>query len=150
MTSELRVPDVVGEIVGWRAWKIIGSEREPRLFSVTNSTLWVPGEWIEAVCSRGHTSEQIPHEGCACGIYAARTREHLLEMSYNRYGDDDTVVIGEVGFAGKVIPGTQGWRAQKARPLRLFVPYERWRFVERLAGDYGVPVELSNTFKAVA
>jgi hypothetical protein len=146
MNADLRVPDVFGEVVGWRAWEIRGSEREPRLVSVTNTTIWTPGEWLEAVCRGGHTQEQIPFEGCSCGIYAASSREHLLRMGYNGYTDEETRVIGQVGLVGKVIPGTQGFRASKARPVRLWVPFERWAYVDALSRDYRVPVDLSDCY----
>jgi hypothetical protein len=144
------VPDVIGEIVGWRAWRVIGPDRQPLLKSAVWDYIWRPGRWNVARCDlRNHDPKtQVPMEGCSCGFYAGRTREHLLHMAYNQYGAHDTVVIGEVAFVGKVIPGTQGWRAQKARPLRLYLPFERWRLAEGLEATYGCEVRLSNTWTA--
>lgn len=55
------------------------------------------------------------------------------------------IFIGEVALAGKVIPGTQGWRAERGRIARLYVPFHHWRFVEALEELYRVEVVLDNT-----
>ena len=143
-------PDFVGEMIGWRAWKVIGPPEKPRLYSAyghadKKTMLWPTDKWFEAVCPKGHT-DGVPVEDCSCGIYAAMTREQLVSLAYNAYSDEQNVVIGKVGFAGKVIPGTQGYRAEKARVIEVYVPYERWKFVESIARDYGVPVHLANTW----
>ena len=31
---DIRVPDVVGEVTGWRAWQLVGTIRVPRLMSI--------------------------------------------------------------------------------------------------------------------
>jgi len=139
------VPDVAGEIVGWRAWNVEGDE-DVRLKSVTHTSYtWHPGTRFQiAECSL-HATEEIPAEKHSCGFYAAKTKEHLLSMSYHRYTDTDDVVIGEVALSGKVIPGTQGWRAQKARIVRVYVPFEKWRLMRKIEEVYGVEVVLANT-----
>lgn len=141
------IPDVIGEIAAFRSWEI--DERTGLLVSL-NGEVWKPDGWLVAECKSirvGHTFMNIPVEGCTCGIYAAKTREHLADMSYNRYTPGGRRVIGEVALAGKVIPGTQGYRALKARPTRIYVPYEYWQLVAHLKGIYKVPVELDNTLK---
>jgi hypothetical protein len=78
--SELvRVPDLAGEIVGYRSWLVAGHE-EVRLHSL-RGTVWPTRRWLDAECYRSGC--EIPGEGCSCGIYAARTRDHLLELAYN-------------------------------------------------------------------
>lgn len=151
--ADLRIPDVVGEVVGWRAWKRVGSMMVPRLMSVTATSfsvthvdaIWPTNRWYEAQCPHGHTGN-VPVEGCKCGIYAARDRDQLIALGYGVYKKSDARVIGEVAFAGKVIPGKQGWRAQRARIKRLFVPYEDWRWADPLARAYNVPVEVAFLF----
>jgi hypothetical protein len=157
LRPDLRVPDVVGEIIGWRAWQVVGGPHEfPLLKSVTHkSTLWHPNHWTlatcqgEPVCKKGtlvrpRNDGRIPGEGCRCGLYAARDRAHLIQMGYHRAGGQ-IVFIGEVGLTGKVIPGDQGWRAEKGRIVRLYVPFEHWAYVDRLEQVYEVPVLLDNT-----
>lgn len=159
MTPEFAVPDVLGEIIAWRAWKVIGgNERLPMLSSVTHqTTIWHPAHWTFADCGGSKTCRRggsldgrVPGEECSCGLYAAKTREQLVaRLGYGKESPDSPtpVFIGEVGLTGKVIPGTQGWRAEKGRIVRLYVPFHRWRMVEPLAQLYRVPVLLDNTQK---
>lgn len=152
-----RAPDVLGEVVAYRAWKVIGKVQLPMLASVTHArTLWHPQRWTFATCggeakcrsSEGDTAGPgVPGEQCTCGMYAARDREHLVSMGYNQYQDDaHPTFIGEVGLAGKVIPGSHGWRAEKGRIRKLFVPFHLIEYVAPLERLYGVTVELTNTF----
>jgi hypothetical protein len=134
------IPDIAGVVVGWRAWEVGGDP--PRLHSIVQQTAWNPHERIEADCHKDH---DVPDPQCSCGLYAARTLDHLSEMSYHLYSDDDFVIVGEVAMWGGVIEGTQGWRAQFAYPRRLLIPFEAWRLAAGLRDIYGVPVELRNT-----
>lgn len=149
VAKEIEVPDMVGEIMGWRAWRVVpmtSDGKHVRLKSVTNGTVWPTDDWLHATCAvRNHKGEKTPAKFCSCGIYAAKDRPHLTGMHYHVYGIDMNVVIGEVAMAGKVIPGTQGWRAEKARPIKILVPYTRWRLAGPLQECYGVDVELDNT-----
>lgn len=140
-----RAPDVAGEILAYRAWCVdLRWDREALLLSF-NGTVWPRDAWLTAEC--GHESCETPGEHCHCGVYAARDRDHLQRMAYNRREYGPPVVIGEVGLVGKVIPGTQGWRAEKARVVRLELPHEHWRLVAPLRATYRVPVALSNTLR---
>jgi hypothetical protein len=152
--SGIRIPDYLGEVSGWRAWKRVGTPAVPRLMSVTATSfsvehvdaIWPTNRWYDAQCPHGHKGDEIPSEGCKCGIYAARDRDQLVSLGYGVYGKQDARVIGEVAFSGKVIPGSQGFRAQRARVKRLFVPYEDWRYADPLGDAYGVPVEVAYLF----
>lgn len=169
-TSESMFPDVVGEILGWRAWYIIESPRGPRLRSLNTGHVasgdheWEPGEIQYARCPAGvHLSPtnrmdaelmpfdaQVPNEGCSCGFYSAISREHLISLNhYHLYDVENSlpVCIGQVALAGKVIPGSQGWKAQQVWPVKLHVPYEYWKLVKPLQTAYGIPVELSRTLE---
>jgi hypothetical protein len=151
VAREIEVPDIVGEILGWRAWRVDVLSldgKDVRLRSVTTRTRWPIDDWLYASCGiRPHKAEKVPSKTCSCGIYAAKDRPHLTGMHYHVYSIDDTVVIGQVALAGKVIPGTQGWRAAKARPVKILVPYTRWRLAAGIKNSYGVEVELDNTLK---
>lgn len=143
----VRVPDVIGEILAWRAWQVRMVGRRPFLHSVTHGEhFWRPDAWTVATCAYGHRPETIPVETHTCGLYAARTREHLMELHYPTACMDaeGLVVIGEVGLCGKVIPGSQGWRAQKGRVVRLHVPYAHKRVAESLRDVYRCQVVLGN------
>lgn len=149
--GDVIVPDVIGEIEAWRVWRVLDPYGSPQLQSLgaggrKHASIWTPQKIMEAYCDREHV---VPNERCSCGFYAAKTREHLLEMSYHRGFDfddpTDVLVIGTVAMQGKIIPGTQGWRAQRARPVSVEVPFSRWRVVKPLAARYpGVQVKLAN------
>jgi hypothetical protein len=187
--SDVIVPDVVGEVVGWRAWTVGGTDRLPILRSVTHSgTYWHAARWTLATCDGALVCKRewdritrrrraalagqqildpgyelqtaadvvaemdephgptIPGVGCTCGLYAAKTREQLVKrLGYQREHGTKAVFIGEVGMAGRIIEGDQGWRAEKGRVKRLYVPFHHWRYVEPIAELYGVPVILDNT-----
>jgi hypothetical protein len=110
-----------------------------------DDAIWPTKRWFVARCPRGHTHD-LPVENCSCGLYAAKTREHLVSLAYGAYGDNAIHAIGEVAFAGKVIEGTQGWKAEKGRIKRLIVPYEFWQYVEPLSQAYNVPVTVGFLF----
>lgn len=156
MTTE-RAPDLLGEVVAYRAWRVIGTVAVPMLASATfGSFIWHPQRWTFADChgrdtcpnsSGDQAGPGVPGEHCSCGLYAARDRDHLVDLQYNRYHDDaHPTFIGEVGLAGKVIPGSQGWRAEKGRIRKLWVPAHLLEYVEPLRRLYGVEVETANTF----
>lgn len=152
LDGELVVPDVVGEIIGYRAWSVVTLGNLLRLSSATHGSHWPTSDWIYATCAgsieckkaRGD-DKRCPGEACTCGLYAAATLDQLKDLGYGNYGDDQDIVMGEVGLVGKVIPGSQGWRAQKARVVKLLVPYEKWRLGKALSITYGVPYELAYT-----
>jgi hypothetical protein len=107
----------------------------------------MPREAKKAECVKGrkHT-ERLPVESCRCGFYATRDLEQLLTETNYHYvaARSGITVIGEVSMWGKVIPASQGWRAEIAYPRELFLPYEAWDKAAPLAEAYGVPVRLRN------
>lgn len=160
----------IGEVLGWRAWYIHDRPEGARLQSLyytgaIEDAVWEPGAVEVAHCCvrEGHLSPasveaatwpgampfemQVPVESCTCGFYAAASKEQLLDLGYPRYDQDGGAAkcIGQVAMAGKVIPGTQGWRAQKMWPHKLYLPYEFWGFKKGLESAYQVPVELART-----
>lgn len=118
----------------------MGSQCSRRLRRITCGR---PRAALKAICERAQHSP--PVRGCSCGIYSARTLDHLQSMGYADFGDEETVIVGEVALWGTLIAATQGWRAEFAYPRRLLVPFERWRYVEPLRNLYGIPISLANT-----
>lgn len=149
---DFRIPDVLGEVTGFRAWGLQWNGRVPRLFSVTAGsfgielidTIWPTNRWLQATCPNGHEPGEVPVEDCSCGLYAAKTLEQLVTLQYGAYGAEGVQdkAVGEVAFAGKVIEGTQGWRAERGRIVRLWLPLHQWKAVEPVGRTYGVPVGL--------
>lgn len=147
--AAVTVPDVMDDVIGWRAWNVITTTDGPRLASQGYggsgaSGLWIPGEPMHALCTRGG-GHRSPDEGCSCGYYAARTREHLMSLdSYHRYDrSSHPVVMGELQMWGKVIPATLGWRAEIVYPKHVRVPYEFWQLVNPLKEAYGESVDFT-------
>lgn len=141
------LPLYTEERIGWRAWYVWKIGRTMvRLGSVTMSGIWPTDEWFYAKCPY-NKEHKPPVKGCSCGIYAALNRQHLVRLGYNDYSDESRRVVGEVGLAGDVDIWTQGYKAEKARIIKLYVPFEMWQLCDLLAMAYNVPVELSNTFK---
>jgi hypothetical protein len=138
------------EIIGWRAWKVSKLGKLYRLGSVTHKGHWPVGDWFHATCG-GDTvcydspDGRVPGENCSCGLYAAKSFEHLTqELSYADYHTfgEDLRVIGEVALAGKVIVGTQGWKAEKAAVHKIYVPHVAWKVGREIARQYGVEYDL--------
>jgi hypothetical protein len=152
------VPTHVEAEVGWRAWGVDPDTPEaeiPLLRSVTYAeAYWTPGAPMEATCGGASAQgDHVPGEHCSCGLYSAKTMEHLLSMGYHKYDADRAGlfhVIGEVSLWGKVVEGSQGWRAQFGYPRTLYVPYEAWPLAARLEAGYRVPVRLKNILNANA
>lgn len=143
-SGKMVTPDVIGEVIGWRVWRVL-HPREPakiRLQSMgsggkQHAAIWTPNKIMEAFCSQPHVP---PTKTCSCGFYAARTREHLLSMHYHSgftYDNpEDILVVGTVAMQGKIIPGTQGWRAQRVRPQTVLILPSRWRVLRPLQAAY--------------
>jgi hypothetical protein len=160
--SGLVVPDFTEVMIGWRAWGVPASwtpGEVPLLHSVTHGDyVWTPREVVEAHCPKakfgkgsGHGDPPtVPGENCTCGFYSAKTRDHLQSMSYHKYDAERSGmfhVMGEVALWGKVVEGTQGWRAQFGYPRKLYVPFEAHKLVAPLKDAYGCEVVLNNILR---
>jgi hypothetical protein len=149
-----RAPDLVGHMEGWRAWNVSAQlprfGTAPKLYSVTHSSYyWQPRKLSRAICSQDPS--HVPGEKCGCGFYAAKDLDHLLTLGYSNYDAEASgqfCVVGQLAMWGKVIEGSQGWRAEKAYPVKLFVPFEAHYLAKPLSDAYGVPVQLRNILPA--
>jgi hypothetical protein len=155
---ELQMPDEIEVEYGWRAWKVkrtVAPGEVPILHSATYGATWAVREPTVAICDRStgrangvqREGHEVPDEDCTCGLYSAKTLRHLQSMGYHGYSQvgDQIAIIGRLKLWGKVIEGTQGWRAEKGYPAELYVPFEAWHLAEPLETAYGVPVALMNT-----
>jgi hypothetical protein len=145
---ELIVPDQIAVEYGWRAWKVRKKESKAGmtlLQSVSHDdAFWQPRVPMEAVCK--HDCGDVPGDQCRCGLYAAMTLPHLKTMRhYFDYDPNESFrLIGKVALWGKVIEGTQGWKATYGYPSELYLPFEAWHLHNDLKESYGVPVYLKN------
>ena len=160
-----RVPDLAEVVLGWRCWSIKSDLPDyglpPKLLSVAGTAgyFWKPRRESIAECKKKpnpckhddeDVSKRLPGDACGCGFYSAKTYKHLKTMSYWRYNEEQTGyfrIVGLVGNWGKVCEASYGWRAQKAYPLRLHVPYEAWPLVAPLKETYGCEVVIANFLK---
>lgn len=110
-------------IVGYRAWRWKATGLQS-----LNGSPWLPGRPLAASCGHpagtfasraeaAHGADQLPHVDCTCGVYAAKTLEHLRQIGYAQRG-----IHGEVYLWGTVVEHKLGWRAQFAYPKSLFLP----------------------------
>lgn len=145
--DEFVVPDSIEPFVGFRAWEV----RNLSLFSVTPmskaAAIWPVGKRMEALCNhKTSTNHEPPEQNCSCGIYAARTFDHLAEQRYQEFMAEGPVVIaGTVWLWGKVIQASHGFRAQYAYPKRLWIPHYFWKEGREVAKEYKVKTKLVNT-----
>jgi EAL domain-containing protein (putative c-di-GMP-specific phosphodiesterase class I) len=109
-------PVAIEPIEGWRAWRLVEEDGEPRLASVTRPDVWTPGEALHASCGRTGEHRPGPAEGCTCGVYAARTPEAL---AFSGVLGDQISVVGAISMWGTVIEHARGARSEFAYPARL-------------------------------
>lgn len=144
----MQVPDAIEPAVGYRVWLV----KYNRLYSFAfKDSVWVPEEAYEAKCdlNREHVP---PVKGCRCGLYAAATFNRLFDLGYTKESGSgllsvhkgEVTIAGEVKLWGKIIPGSEGWRAQFAYPKKLLVPYSRAKIARQLSETYNVPFKLYN------
>jgi hypothetical protein len=125
--DDVLVPDVVEEILGWKVLAITGEghlhhhldQMHPlvipsELASPLTKTYWPPRAWLRATCST-NAEHEPPVEECGCGIYAVAEASGAL--GYVRRAP--LTVLARVGLAGKLIPGSRGWRAERGRVVAL-------------------------------
>ena len=110
----MSIPDYISPIIGWRVWRwYAGGLRS------LNGKPWSPGQPLAAKCGGGnaHDAHEPPQADCTCGVYAAKSLDHLRKIGLDRYG-----VLGEVNLWGTVVVHELGWRAQFAYPKSLVLP----------------------------
>ena len=133
--QDFNVPDRLGVFIGWRAWMVDPSE--PGVLRSMNGTPWTPGRALVATC--GRCRDRCPGERCSCGIYSKRTRAQIEDSGYPQFDlrfSDNYAVYGPVWLWGGVVPGDDGFRAAKAYPKRLIVPYTAMKIAKPLYESY--------------
>jgi|GEM_PF-3889496 len=91
-------------IIAWRRWRLLGATLQGARHP------W-PSPTFEATC---HTCGTVPGWNCTCGIYATKA-EH-------RWGTGYGPIYGRVELTGNIVEHEQGYRAERARVIELFVP----------------------------
>jgi len=106
-------PDYIFPIIGCRVWRL----DETGLKSI-NGFPWQPGRHMSAKCAQPAEHES-PQRDCKCGVYAAKSFDHLRRM---RYTESERWLRGEVSLWGRMVEHEDGWRAQFAYPKNFIVP----------------------------
>jgi len=121
----VKIPDLISPIIGHRVWRL-----DANSLKSLNGEPWSPGKALAAGCrapsfgtalgrAEARDAHDPPQFECTCGVYAARSPEHLRSMGCPRYA-----IEGEVYLWGTVVEHELGWRAQFAYPKSLFLPPE--------------------------
>lgn len=122
---------VPGTLRGYRAWIVGGGklrsiiDREPWLVSGNTAMCrrgmmrngWVTGR-LPGEMPRITSLHDAPDSRCTCGFYV----KHRLEGVERDY-DPSIFTYGSIRASGKVILGTEGFRAQHADIEALYVPW---------------------------
>jgi hypothetical protein len=119
----MTVPDYISPVVGYRVW-----QWDATGLRSLNGEKWLAHQPLSAVCRADacgsiaglsktkHNPADLPSLSCTCGVYAARTMEHLRQCGYRK-----RAVHGEVFLWGTVVEHERGWRGQFAYPKTLFL-----------------------------
>ncbi len=117
------IPDYTSCLTGHRVWNWDAAGLKS-----LNGEKWFAHQPLSAVCRAGacgsvsglskatHNPDELPYLKCTCGVYAAKTIEHLHQCGYKKFG-----VRGEVYLWGTVVEHERGWRAQFAYPKTFFL-----------------------------
>jgi hypothetical protein len=139
MTNNVVIPDLIEPFLGWRCWGV--ELRRGVAWLVSHGDVEWPhtGPLLAECHARGE--HPPPAKGCSCGIYALAD----VEIPYYSY-DGDYQVFGKVALYGRVVKGTRGYRAEKARPLELCVAHKDFALAKPLRRAYDVPVRLVDPY----
>ena len=150
---------LVGSVRGFRWWRLSG---EAELLSPWRGPVrWRPGP-NEASClarrgmlgwkmSRAPHPRGCPATGCECGFYALHALPEsrddpdraIWAIDTTTSGGSHGLVLGIVAGAGRVLIGTEGWRARFCTILALFAGptvTDHTREMGVAAAAYGVPL----------
>jgi len=157
----MNIPDYVAPIIGYRAWQWNCGGWNPHSAPLKsfNDEWWSPGRALTATCTASfgwtpatgaevaHGRHEAPLATCTCGIYAAKSFDHLQDQGYLKRG-----IRGEVYLWGKVIEHQSGWRVQYTSlpAMNGYVRVPQFSTRRHANMRQGRRIELYNSFGAVA
>jgi hypothetical protein len=134
MMPPARAPDLVRPVIGFRQWRLRGSE----LWALLSDERWDPGV-VTARCDTGR--HQAPETDCECGLYA--WYEPPNPMASAATAD---LVAGGVALWGRIELHAHGMRAEHGMVVALALPLSwgskrrRLRAAAERLGAPAVPV----------
>ena len=129
---QMRVPDMVHVITGWRGWTL----KNGRLGALGIDETWPAKEALRATCKNGGNENHLaPAWSCQCGVWAFKDLDLLIAAIGSSY--KSIKVIGSVSLWGRVIETENGYRAQYAYPSELWLLDGA---LEELGLIYDVPI----------
>lgn len=129
----MTAPLVVGPPQGYRCWRVDSDGGEPVLRSLYHATAWPVHDplraacatvrqrlaaWVRHVLARSRVRHVAPTWGCQCGTYACTQFDRAAAIETALQPGQ---VVGVVALWGHMIRHAQGYRAEYARPVKLFV-----------------------------
>lgn len=119
-SSELWTPDHWRPLAGCRQWLVQQTPNGPRLSPLAAPGVWPADEDMIATCEKAHHDEEEfpPAEGCMCGIWAFHSPLGILR--WHQVLEGPATVSGLVSGWGKILPFSNGWRAECARVEAIF------------------------------
>lgn len=115
---------VLGEIEGFRAWRIFNG----CLVSLCVDDVWLPGEPMTAT---------DVNEDNTNGAHAFKT----LTQAINYAGPHEPFAVGRVKLWGQIIEHAFGYRAEFSKPIEILLV--RWR---KINGEMGTAAEIAKRY----
>ena len=136
-------PDLIVPLVGFRQWRLVAGG----LTSMYDGAGWRDGS-MTARCDKGHSPEEVPANGCSCGVYA-----YYDPCPRTASAGTADLIGGAVVVWGQVEAHMYGMRGRHARIVAVELPLTRARkrrTVIETAELLGVPAVPHRALKAVA
>jgi hypothetical protein len=137
----------IDTVQGFRVFEVFGAE----LHSYWADYVWEPG-WNLAICQLARSPRHdAPTPGCKCGFWAYKTIARAMQQftgdlglrvgdsAFGDFGGITGMVLARVQIAGRVIEGTDGWRAERAGVVAVYLDVPG--LLDPAAKRYGVSVE---------
>jgi hypothetical protein len=130
LVSDDRLPERGYQVpaIGWRTWRVGTDATGAVLEGAFSGVPWDP-DTTHAVChlcpSGIAGQHPVPAASCECGLYAFGTPDDALRYlvmppdEIDGGGPPPLVAGAVIGWGRIVQHGSQGWRAQHARPVAL-------------------------------
>src|SRR3990167_116323 len=115
---------VAGPTVGWRWWNATMDATGAWLHPLgVQQPAWPAGRPAKAICTQGAPAygggrHDVPQAGCSCGFWAFKS-DREVPSSYIK--PDRTLVRGTVALWGRVIEHQEGYSAEYAYPVTLWL-----------------------------